>query len=67
VSTMCQRQVASAAGRGIVGVAARAISVRVADMSNIAAAGSDSCLAKRCGMLGIADAGTAMPLHSAAS
>jgi hypothetical protein len=47
VSTMCQRQVASAAGRGIVGLAARAISVWVADMSNIAAAGSDLVLGKK--------------------
>jgi hypothetical protein len=35
------------AGRGIAGVAARAISVRVADMSNIAAAGSDLVLGKK--------------------
>jgi hypothetical protein len=35
------------AGRGIAGVAARAISVRVGDMSNIAAAGSDLVLGKK--------------------
>jgi hypothetical protein len=32
-------------------------------MSNIAPAASDLALAKRCGMLGIADAGTAMLMH----